>query len=447
MVKTSLKLATFALGSIFFFSCNSGSIDEELSNVINEQNLKPLENSSGTNEAEAMLGQALYFDPIVSGNKDISCATCHHPQLQTGDGLPLPIGTKGQGLGLDRIKAPDRDFIPRNAPDVFNRGNPEWHTMFWDGRVEQLPDGSFKSPAGDQLPDGLKNVLAVQALFPPTSQDEMRGKKGDIRVDGQPNELAEVDGSNFTEIWNRLMNRILSIPEYRQMFKDAYGDREYTIVDFGNAIATFEAYEFTYTNTPWDEYLRGNKRAISNEAKLGALLFYGKANCSSCHSGNLFTDQKYHNIAVPQFGPGKNEGGYDYGRYNVTGDPNDKYKFRTPPLRNVAVTFPYMHDGAYKDLKMAIKHHTNPEYYLRNYNPQENNIPDELIPTLKNSEADIQDMLSTVDIQPVHLTDLEIEYLVAFLNALTSPDLYDDSKISKSIPDSVPSGLPVDRLE
>jgi len=174
-----------------------------------------------------------------------------------------------------------------------------------------------------------------------------------------------------------------------------YGDREYTIVDFGNAIATFEAYEFTYTNTPWDEYLRGNKRAISNEAKLGALLFYGKANCSSCHSGNLFTDQKYHNIAVPQFGPGKNEGGYDYGRYNVTGDPNDKYKFRTPPLRNVAVTFPYMHDGAYKDLKMAIKHHTNPEYYLRNYNPKTNGIPDELIPTLKDSEEDIQDMLSS----------------------------------------------------
>ncbi len=447
MMKKSFKLATALFGSFFIFSCNSGSLDNDLSEVIKEQNLKPLEESSGTNEAEAMLGQALYFDPIVSGNKDISCATCHHPQLQTGDGLPLPIGTKGRGLGLDRIKAEDRNFIPRNAPEVFNRGNPEWHTMFWDGRVEQLPDGSFKTPAGDQLPDGLKNVLAAQALFPPTSRDEMRGKAGDTRVDGQPNELAVLDNSDFTGIWNKLMDRILAIPEYRQMFKDAYGDREYTIADFGNAIATFEAYEFTYTNTPWDRYLKGDKNALSNEAKLGALLFYGKANCASCHSGNLFTDQKYHNIAVPQFGPGKNEGGYDYGRYNVTKNPEDKYKFRTPPLRNVAVTYPYMHDGAYKSLKDAIRHHTNPEYYLRNYDPAKNGIPEELIPTLKNSEEDIQDMLSTVDIKPVKLTEVEIEYLVAFLNALTSPDVYDDNKIKKSIPDSVPSGLPVDKLD
>ncbi len=447
MVKKSFTFAAITLSSFVLFSCNSGSIDDDLSEVINKQNLKPLENSSGDNHAEAMLGQALYFDPIVSGNMDISCATCHHPQLQTGDGLPLPIGTKGQGLGLDRIKAPDRDFIPRNAPEVFNRGDSGWHTMFWDGRVEKLPDGSFRSPAGSQLPDGLKNVLAVQALFPPTSRDEMRGKAGDIRIDNQPNELAEVDDSNFTEIWNRVMKRILSIPEYKQMFKEAYGNREYTIVDFGNAIATFEEYEFTQPNTPWDDYLRGNKKAISNEAKLGALLFYGKANCASCHSGNLFTDQKYHNIAIPQFGPGKNAGGYDYGRFNVTGDPEDKYKFRTPPLRNVAVTFPYMHNGAYKDLKMAIKHHTNPEYYLRNYDPEENGIPDEIIPTLKNGEDDIQDILSTVDIQPIKLTELEIEYLVAFLKALTSPDVYNDEKIKESIPDSVPSGLPIDKLD
>ncbi len=434
------KLASFPfLLFSLLLSCGGGSsLDDGLSAVIKKNGLKPIEKPK-TDPNKVALGRALFFDKIVSGNKDISCATCHDPRFGTGDCLPLSVGTKGSGECLSRKRGTGRPFIPRNAPEIFNRGHKDWKTMFWDARVE-LKNGQLHTPAGSQLPQGLENVLQAQAIFPITSRDEMRGRRGDTASDGSVNELALIDDNQYTQIWQAIMNRILSIPEYRDMFKKAFGDRNYTIVDFGKAIAEFETEAFTLTDSPWDRYLRGDKDALSYEAKRGALLFYGKAKCYTCHSGTLFTDQKFHNIGVPQFGPGKNVNGLDLGRYNVSGKEEDKFKFRTPPLRNVAVTFPYFHNGAYRDLKKAVLHHLDPEMYLRNYDPTANGLPPELASTLKNNEGTISQILSTLDIEPVELTEEEVSYLIAFLNSLTSPQVY---TLHKVIPNRVPSGLPV----
>ncbi len=446
-----LKRVLLFIVPFFLFSCGSDNselteLDRELKNIIETLGLSPLEKKE-VSDAKFKLGQALFFDKIVSGNKDIACATCHHPRFGTSDCLQLSVGTKGIDLCTDREKAEGREFAPRNSPDIFTKGLNQWHTMFWDGRIEER-NGKIITPAGDQTPEGLESVLAAQSLFPPTSRTEMRGNAGDFASDGSINEIAQIPDGNFTEIWNAIMNRILSIDEYVEMFKRAYpGKTEFTIVDFANAIAAFETEAFMFTNTPWDEYLKGNTDALTEEAKRGALLFYGKAGCYKCHSGSLFTDQKYHNLAVPQFGPGKAENGLDYGRFHVTGNPEDKYKFRTPHLRNLMVTAPYFHNGAYDSLEKVIKHHINPEESLRNYNPYENGLSEELIRTLKNDEETIQDILSTVDIDIPQLTDEEIDYLIAFLMSLTSPELYDEDRIDRIVPSRVPSGLPVDRVD
>ena len=125
--------------------------------------------------ARVELGRMLFFDKILSGNLNISCATCHHSLSGPGDGLSLPVGEGGTGLGVTRDTGTGADAVlervPRNAPPVFNLGAAQFHRMFHDGRVETDPSqaSGFASPAGPDLPHGLDNVLAVQAMFPVTS--------------------------------------------------------------------------------------------------------------------------------------------------------------------------------------------------------------------------------------------------------------------------------------
>ena len=219
-----------------------------------------------------------------------------------------------------RVMGSDRDFVPRNSPDVFNRGDPAWVTMFWDGRISGSPEMGFSNPAGMMLPHGLENILAAQAMFPVTSLDEMRGKPGD--EDKFDNELADLPEDDPTAVWDALMKRLLAIPEYVAMFRAAYPYESRDGLGFqhaANAIAAYEATTWTMTDSPWDQYLAGDNSAISDGAKRGAILFYGEAKCGSCHGTNLLTDQDYHNIAVPQLGPGKDdEKPLDYGRWHVT---------------------------------------------------------------------------------------------------------------------------------
>lgn len=430
------------------------ALDEELRSALEAQDVYVPDSGlpDEPNVDLILLGQALFFDHELSGNRDIACATCHHPLLATGDALSLPIGTgavvKGT-LGFFRDKGPDREFIPRNAPEIFNRGSTLWSSQFWDSRVAEDGEGGFDSPAGNALPDGLPNVLAVQAMFPVTSRDEMRGSLLDV-LNG--NELADIDDANLKGIWGALVARLLAINGYRSLFSDAFGIDDADLEDeigfehAATAIAAFEVEAFTFLDSPFDKYVAGNNQALSTPQKRGALLFYGKANCSQCHSGSLMTDQRHHNLLVPHLGPGKvadSDPPIDPGRALVTLDTADTFRFRTPPLRNVTATGPYMHNGAYADLEKAVRHHLDTVAAFFAYDPNDHIDQVELVDTVvyEDVETSVPGDLSP-PVEP--LTKNEFKDLMKFLEAVTVPRL--KQRLWATIPDSVPSGLPLDRI-
>ncbi len=255
-----------------------------------------------------------------------------------------------------------------------------------------------------------------------------------------------MNGDDFNAIWAGLMLRLLAIPEYADWFAAVYPDVAEDELGFqhaANAIAAFEIAAFSFDDSLWDQYLRGEETAVlSDDAKQGALLFYGKAGCTTCHAGNLMTDQQYHNILVPQIGPGhRDSAGYDIGRARVTDEETDAFAFRTPPLRNVTATGPWMHNGAYDSLEKVIRHHMDPLDALQTYQPD--HLPSDLAATFRNDLSTTLIMVETLDplIENVPgLSDEEIAQLLAFLEALTSETAVD---LAYLIPETVPSGLPV----
>jgi cytochrome c peroxidase len=415
-----------------------------LNALVRELGLEPLKSAPPQNPAAVILGQALFFDYELSGNRNIACATCHHPSLSGGDALPLSIGTSHLNLGrlgVARGIQPEQSFAPRNAPEIFNRGDRGWFSQYWDSRILQTADG-FLSPAGEQLPSGMPNVLAIQAMFPVTSRAEMRGQVGDTDIFGQLNELALIPDSDFLGQWDAIMDRLLKIPEYQSLFGRAYPNISPSDLGFEHAaaaIAAFEAEAFTFTDSPWDQFLAGNKEALTSDQKRGAVLFFGKANCSTCHSGTLFTDQKHYNLGVPQLGPGKGlESPLDFGLGRESGAIEDRFRFRTPTLRNCSETSPYMHNGAYDKLDSVIRHHMNPLSSLIAYRPEQHiSIPEIRVTYDASNQFPVANQIDEIAVP--RLSDKEIGSLVAFLNALTAPKL--KRKLRATIPNSVPSGL------
>ncbi len=409
--------------------------------------------------AKVKLGEFLFFDKILSGNQNISCATCHHSLTDTGDGLSLPVGEGGQGLGINRDNGTGDSAVharvPRNAPPVFNLGAREFQTMFYDGRLQvsaEHPSG-FISPAGDDLPAGLDNVLAAQAMFPVTSGEEMAGQAGE-----NPQADASAAG-DFPAIWAHITQKLRAIPEYVDLFKAAYPDQVNSADDIdyvlaANAIAAFEAKVWRFDNSPFHRFLRGEKNAMSRSAKFGMEIFYGRkrANCVSCHSGPFQTDHEFHAIAMPQIGPGKgdNQDGYadgfdDFGRERVTGNPGDRFAFRTPTLSNVALTAPYGHAGAYNTLEAMLRHHLDPVHSLNNYDKTQAVLPsradlDAEDFTLMNDDPRRQAIAEANELGARQFKDQHIHNLIDFLHALTDPAAMD---IRRNTPSRVPSGLPV----
>lgn len=394
------------------------------------------------------LGQFLFYDKILSGNLNISCASCHHPMAGTGDGLALPVGEGGKGLGVTRDTGSGIDAIhervPRNAPHLFNLGAKEFVTMFHDGRLTVNPNhpSGFDSPAGDALPAGLDHSLAAQAMFPVTSTTEMAGQTGENPVA----DAAAVD--NLTEVWRLLTARVMAIDEYRDLIHQAYpglADQNVSFVHIANAIGAFEATAFRADNSRYDLYLRGEYSPSSSEKK-GYKIF--KDNCMSCHSGPLQTDHQFHALGIPQIGPGKGDGLFgndDFGRERVTGNNDDRYRFRTPTLRNVAITGPWGHDGAYDTLEGMIRHHLNPEQSLDNYDISQARLPprddlSEIDGIIHSDEISHAELKARIEIQPVNLTDQEIDSLLDFLNALTDTASLD---MRNTVPYRVPSDLPI----
>jgi cytochrome c peroxidase len=406
------------------------------------------------------LGQKLFFDKILSGNLNISCATCHHALTGSGDGLSLPVGEGGRGLGVTRDTGAGAEAIvervPRNAPPLFNLGAREYVRMFHDGRVEVNPfaPSGFDSPAEDALPEGLENVLAAQAMFPVTSSAEMAGQTGenDVADAAAAGKLAGPGG-----VWELLAKRLQGIPDYVALFIDAFpgeilaaGDISY--VHAANAISAFEGHAFRFDNSPFDQYLRGERTALSTEARLGMFLFYGPAGCADCHSGALQTDHQFHAIAMPQIGPGKGDSllGYvdgrdDFGRERVTDDPADRFRFRTPSLRNIALTAPFGHAGAFDSLEAVVRHHLDSVGSLNSYDPGQATLPsradlDALDFVVMNDESRRGAIADANQLAPLALSEKELRSLLAFLQALTDPAALD---LRATVPSGVPSGLPL----
>ncbi|MDJ0710560.1 MAG: cytochrome c peroxidase [Woeseiaceae bacterium] len=404
--------------------------------------------------AKVSLGAQLFYDKVLSGNFNISCATCHHSFTGTSDGLALPIGEGGRGLGVTRDTGVGanavHERVPRNAPQVFNLGAREFEVMFHDGRVQPNPDypNGIESPAGHDLPEGLDNVLAVQAMFPVTSGTEMAGQAGENPVAdaAAAGNLAGPGG-----VWEQLTERLRGLPAYVEQFIAVYPDvtvaTDIRFTHAANAIAAFEAANWRADNSPFDRFLRGERGALSLAQRKGMSIFYSprKGDCASCHSGTFQTDQSFRAIAMPQIGPGKGDGaGYeDFGRERVTGDATDRYKFRVPALRNVAQTAPYGHAGAYDTLEAVVRHHLDPVTSLYTYDPSQLRMPGRPDLDAKDLEAMsdtavVAAIAGANELSRTVLTDEEIGYLIDFLHALTDPAMLD---LRNDVPRSLPSGL------
>lgn len=421
------------------------SIDAELRQAISQTyGVVPIAAMPAQDAAKVALGRALFFDKILSGNKDIACATCHLPQQNLTDGLSLAIGTGGVGEGPSRTLGSGRKFGPRSAPSLLNDGLGLVY-VFDDGRVSGFRSGPFQTPAGTALPPDLPNILAAQAMFPVLNRQEMRGDSGDVDSLGAPNELAQFGDSQLTQVWQAVMQRLLAIPEYVNLFHAAYPttfDNQLGFQHAAAAIAAFELQEFTKTNSPFDRYLARDDAALTAEQKRGALVFFGKGKCASCHNGPLLGGEGFANTGAPQLGPGVGGGApLDLGRGELPNNQFYKFAFRIAPLRNVELTAPYFHDGVYPTLGAVVKHYNDVPTALRNYDVTQ--VAPELRSLYHGGDAVNSQILATLDFrlqQPLKLTPAELSDLVAFLKSLTDPAA---RNLAALAPAQVPSGLTV----
>jgi len=413
----------------------------------------PLNDSDyrSVNENEAKLGQLLFYDPILSGNKEVACATCHHPSLGTGDGLSLSLGDGGKGLGNKRIvdyeNLPEQR-VPRNAQPLFNLGAKQFKTLFHDGRVQvdlSRPSG-LRTPLEEEMVEGFSSIISAQTMFPVLSADEMAGHYSE-------NEISEAvrRGTLTGEggAWDLISKRVGSVPAYSDFFIDIYDHievaKDIKFTDISNAVAAFMEFEWRSDTSPFDDFLQG-RLDLSISQEKGMELFYGKANCSSCHAGALFTDHQFHATGQPQVGPGKaarfQSHSRDLGRFRVTGNIKDKYAFRTPSLRNVELTGPWGHAGAYNELEAFLGAHIDPYLALSNYD--KSNVTLTKYDTndwkIMDDASEVKAIADAISIKPVIISEGEVTDLLAFLGTLT------DTKAQKGrlgIPETVPSGLKI----
>lgn len=418
----------------------AAALAAEVRGLAANQGITPITRPAPVRRELSVLGRALAFDKVLSGNKDISCMTCHLAKLATVDGRSVAIGTGGTGLGLQRTH-PQGVFVHRSAPALFNLS--PMKVLTWDGRVflnttknlVRTPTVQLTAPQLAALEFGPISALP---MFPVLSRVEMRGTTG--------NELAAVPDSLPRRTWVFLMARLGAIPQYRTMFEAAYPGQVFDSLNFahaGNAIGGWITDVFSFANSPWDRMLAGDDDAMTEQQLRGARAFLTTAKCSLCHAGPLLTDQKFHNVAVPQVGPGFGDGATghdDFGRMRESKKLSDKYRFRTPPLRNVELTAPYGHDGAIVTLRGWVDHYTGSDVKLRNYDV--NQLEPALRGTLQPTTSDI---LLTRDtrLKTLAMTQPTVDDITEFLKALTDPAARDMRSL---VPTSVPSGLPVDNL-
>lgn len=396
------------------------------------------------NEKLAGIGQALWFDTVTGLNDDNTCAGCHSPTNGFGDTQSIAIGIENNG-----IVGPDRAG-PRNmrrTPMAINTAF--FPNLMWNSRFVALSNDPFDNRAGFQFPapeglllSAMPHLLAAQAFIPPTERTEVTG--------------FAFPGDNFA-IRDEVLRRLNNIKGYRKLFGKVFPEVRnggpITFEMFGMAIAEFE-FTLTFANAPIDQFARGQKKALTEDEKKGALLFFGKARCVECHtvsgqSNEMFSDFKDHVIGIPQIaplltnnnfdGPGVNE---DFGREEITGDANDRYKFRTSPLRNVALQPTFFHNGAFTRLEDAIRHHLDVFASARSYNPAAQNLDADL----RGPTGPIEPVLARVDpilATPILLQEDEFLQLVEFVRNGLLDSRAKPKHLRRLVLSSVPSGRPV----
>ena len=411
-----------------------------LRGVVAQQLILPIAPAPTFSPELLALGRVLFFEKELSGNRDVSCATCHLPSEAGGDGRTLPRGVGGTGLGPARLAGA---IVPRHSPTVLNAHL--FDVMFWDGRVRVRQSGQLMTPAGAHVTAAMEAVfepgleaLAAQAMFPPTARDEMRGLLGE-------NEIADIDDADMTGIWNALVARLVAFPAYTSLFADAYPGtltNELNMGHVGNAIAAFEATAFHHVDSPFQAFLLGDNNALSNAQLRGGLDFFGPlARCSECHAGSLFTDKDYHNVGMPQLGPGKGHGPLgddDFGREGVTGLTVQRYRFRTPTLLNIELGAPYGHAGQFSTLDSMVAHYLDTAPSLMSYNIGLHVTDPDLVGTQVANQLEVIARLSDRVDNPLLF---DVGDMTAFMQALTAHGARDLSGVA---PASVPSGLSID---
>jgi cytochrome c peroxidase len=431
----------------------------------------------------AGLGLLLFFDPVSSLHKDNSCAACHSPSHGYGDTQSIAIGIQNNG-----IVGPNR-LGPRNmrrSPIILNAGF--YPRLMWNGRFAAPSGDPFDNTRGFSfpLPEGtalfrpgdpvIRTLLAAQAFMPVTELVEEAGFTGirdglDPRYfqfdDGQGDTCPSLDagGSRNGPIRARIEKRLNAIPAYVEKFGDVFPEvRAGAPIDIGMFARAVAEYEFILhgANAPIDRYARGETGAMGEQEKRGALLFFGKANCVACHAvkggaNEMFSDFEAHNIGVPQIaprfglgtgnvifnGPGEDE---DYGLEQVTGLSSDRYRFRTSPLRNVALQPAFFHNGAFTTLDDAVRHHLDVRESLRNYDATRAGVA----PDLATRMAPVANVAASIDPllrRPMRLSPQEIDDLVQFVRK----GLLDESALPANscshVPASLPSGMAVATFE
>ena len=353
--------------------------------------------------AKATAGEALFRSTELSLNGDTSCHTCHLEEFGSADGLSIAVGVGGKGRGPERLETGGQ-LVPRNTLPLWGRGAVGFSTLFWDGKVA-VDNGAVVSQFGSEAPSDDPLIVAVHLpiLEPRELMDD-----GDVVT----NEYRLEAVAGAVDVSTRLARRLFADPDIGPLLVAAYPAASRDQPDFAlitDALGHFIRRTFRYRRSRFDAFMAGDATLTADEVA-GGLVFYGKGRCASCHTGPHFTDFRFHAIAFAQHGFGKNGFGVDYGRYNVTFDPADRYLFRTPPLANVALTAPYGHSGSMATMSDAIRAHSDPLAVV-NTAAMSAAERDELYHRLR----------QWARTYPSHarLTDGDVEHLVAFLNTLT----------------------------
>ncbi|MBW3541149.1 MAG: c-type cytochrome [Planctomycetes bacterium] len=291
----------------------------------------PCPDDNPLSEGKIRLGKQLYFDPRLSRDETVSCATCHDPAKGWSNSDAVATGVGGKKGG-------------RSAPTIINSAYSRF--QFWDGRAASLEE---------------------QALGPIANPIEM--------------------AMNLDEV----VERIKGVEGYRKQFEECFGEEGVTEENIARAIAAYER-TILSGDAPFDRFKAGDKEALSEAAQRGMKIFFGKGQCSSCHTGPNFTDNSFHNVGV-----GMDRDEPDFGRETISSLGGDRGSFKTPTLREIARTAPYMHDGSLKTLEDVVEHYVK--------GGVENPFLDEAI-------------------FPLNLTDQEKQDLVTFLKEGLSSDSY-----------------------